>query len=720
MTKRKLALAVALAALGTSTVWMSGVSAAEKTDAHGGGTGSVDTYELDPVDVTGQRAPEPVDTTLPGGFVEERPTVGMLGSQDVMDAPFTVSSMSQKAIRTFSSPADGVNGVLTLDPSVRVWSSHLYQDIAIRGFRTNGHTQYINGIPGMLGQYNIPYYWVDSVSVISGPNLGVSGTSLSEAIGGTVNYISKKAERKATEARISYLGGHSVEEAVDVSTRFGKADRWGVRITATNVGGETAIKHERLVRQNIFVNLDQHTEKSRTNLLLGYNHTKHNAGPSTINFDFSTLTKLPSAPDLSRSYKPSWSYNEYDNLLAVLNHEQKLSAHLTAFLNMGVHRENWYGYVDGTPKVFNEAGDFTISMSNWPLAFTRFYTGIGLRGDFRTGAVHHDYLVGLDRNRLHYDGDGKNFWSGTGNIYRDNDWANPGDPHASAPHDTNTLMLGWHVVDTMKAFDDRLQFTMGIHGHSVKDTPANKESKKTHAISPTFAVSWKFTPDVMVYLDHTESFGLGSTVSTTDGYKNGGERLDPAKTKQNEIGVKVKAGSFLHTLSLYQIRQANAVDVYRGTDKYRQLDGQQENRGVEWGFTGNIANRWDIIGGLSYMKVTQRKTSRGLNDGKPVDGMPHWSGSMGIVYHPTEAWSVIGRANYVGSTTINNDKTGVPSHFIFDLGANYRTKIDRTPVTISAMLYNVAGKDYWVARGASSTLGLGSPRTFTLSANFEL
>ena len=37
MTKRKLALAVALAALGTSTVWMSGVSAAEKTDAHGGG-----------------------------------------------------------------------------------------------------------------------------------------------------------------------------------------------------------------------------------------------------------------------------------------------------------------------------------------------------------------------------------------------------------------------------------------------------------------------------------------------------------------------------------------------------------------------------------------------------------------------------------------------------------------------------------------------------------
>ena len=37
MTKRKLALAVALAALGTSSMWMSSASAAEKTDAHGGG-----------------------------------------------------------------------------------------------------------------------------------------------------------------------------------------------------------------------------------------------------------------------------------------------------------------------------------------------------------------------------------------------------------------------------------------------------------------------------------------------------------------------------------------------------------------------------------------------------------------------------------------------------------------------------------------------------------
>ena len=243
MTKRKLMCAIALATVGS--VWMGAASAAEKT-------AEIDSYELAPVTVEGERpaAAAEEEETLPGGFVSSKPSVGLLGSQDVMDAPFTVTEFNQKTMKTFASPSDGVNGVLSLHPSVRVLTSHLYQDIAIRGFRITGHSEYVNGVPGLLGQMNLPHYWVDSVSVISGPNLGVSGTTLSEAVGGTVNYVSKKAERDAVEARLSYLGGHSVEEAVDVSNRFGKDDRYGVRITATNTHGETAIKHEELKRQN--------------------------------------------------------------------------------------------------------------------------------------------------------------------------------------------------------------------------------------------------------------------------------------------------------------------------------------------------------------------------------------------------------------------------------------------------------------------------------------
>lgn len=685
---------------------------------------------MDEVVVEGQRDRDEVGT-LPGGFVKENPSVGILGNQNVMDTPFTVTEVSQKTIKSFASPANGINDALSFDPSVRIVSNALYQDIAIRGFTTNGHRQYVNGIPGLLNQENIPYYWVDSISVISGPNLGVSGSTLSEAVGGTVNYTSKKADTNATGAKLVYRGGTSFEEGVDYSKRFGTNERYGVRVTANNIHGETSVKHEKLQQQNIFVNLDQKTDRSNTNLLIGYNHTKHYAGPYGFSFVFSdTFNKLPSAPDASRSYKPSWSYNEYDNWIAALNHEQKLSNHATAFFNAGYHRENWYGYIDGSPRIINNNGDFTISMSNFPLFLTKVYAGAGIKGDFKTGSVKHDYIIGVDRNWETYDIDDGNpnyHWFSTGNIYHDNSWVNPGIAHWKPAHSDTTQLTGWHIVDTMKSINDKLSVTVGVHGHRAVVTAPGTEQKKSDAISPTYAVSYKFTPDIMVYADHSESFGMGSRVSTdpADGYANHGKMLDPAKTKQNEIGVKFKTGNFLNTLTYFQIKQANAIDVQLdkptvdGYTKIRALDGEQENKGFEWAFTGKLSDKWDLIGGLMYIDVTQTKTKSHANDGKPVDGMPHWSGTLGAIYHPNAQWEVLGKVSYMDSSTIYGGKIYVPSYTVFDFGAAYTTTLNKTPVTFRAMLYNAFGKDYWVARGSSTSLTLGAPRTFVLSADFN-
>lgn len=47
---------------------------------------------------------------LPGGAV----TMGMLGKQDIMSAPMTVSEISNKAIEKFVSPNSGINGAILL------------------------------------------------------------------------------------------------------------------------------------------------------------------------------------------------------------------------------------------------------------------------------------------------------------------------------------------------------------------------------------------------------------------------------------------------------------------------------------------------------------------------------------------------------------------------------------------------------------------------------
>ena len=674
-------------------------------------------YELDGITVRGDK------DVLPGGLAKSNASIGIVGTGDIMETPYTVMTVSEKAIKTFSNPYTGVMGALSLDPSVRQDRGGTYTDLSIRGLYLSGHNMYVNGIPGMLCQSNISYNWIDSATIISGPNLGVNGSTLNESVGGSVNIESKKAsDLGEASVTLGYMGGSSFEQGLDIGRRFGKNNEYGIRINAQNVNGETAIEGEDLERQNIFINLDREDDNSKTNLLLGYDHVNHKGGPGAFSFS-DGVTKLPDAPASDKLYKPDWSYNEYDNWVVTLNHEQKLNENLSAFVNAGYHREDWYGYIDGNPTIINDAGDFKISMTNYPLALTKKYAGIGLKGNFKIGEVKNDFVIGADKNWMNYWLENNPNWSWkdhTGNIHVNNKWPNPGIATWNPGHANDTYMTGWHIVDTLKAFDDKLQITLGLHGHKAKRIADGKPDQESDAICPTYAVNYRINEDVMVYAGHTESFGMGTMVATNKGYENGGEMLDPAKSKQNEIGVRFKTGSLLNNISFFDISKENTIDSIEGGKKYLRVDGEQSNKGFEWSFTGNVAKKWDLMGGVMYLDATQEKTSDPKLDGKVVNGASEWSSTLGVVYHPDDNTSLVGRFNYLDGSTINNGALEVPSYVTFDLGASYKTKLNNTPVTLDLMCYNVAGKDYWNSRAGSSSLSLGAPRTITLSATFDI
>lgn len=60
----------------------------------------------------------------------------------------------------------------------------------------------------------------------------------------------------------------------------------------------------------------------------------------------------------------------------------------------------------------------------------------------------------------------------------------------------------------------------------------------------------------------------------------------------------------------------------------------------------------------------------------------------------------------------------LPSYMTYDLGVNYKTAFNKTPVTLTAMCYNLTDKNYWTAYG--NNLILSSPRTLMLSATFDI
>lgn len=711
MKKSKKQLLLAAVIYGCSFGAGQGFCTVEAADADRDDT--VHVYDLPALTVVGERK-----ITFAGDMIQTKSTTGILGEKDSLELPYSVTTVSQKAIQTFSSPQSGVMDTLSLIPSVRASSSKSVHSVTIRGFHQNGYSMYINGIPGAMSSGNLPYYWIENATVVSGPNLGVNGTNLSDAIGGSINFQSKRAQAKDnTDFRLSYNGGSSFEEGVDIGRRFGTNKEYGLRVVANHIGGETVQENKELTQNNIFINLDHQGKRSTTNLMLGYSRIRYEGGGD--GFSVGALTALPKAPDASKSYTPSWLYHTYKDTWVILNHDQKINEHMKAYANFGYHRFDYDKYYEGTPKLTSNDGDFSINAEYWPLGHTRVYFGAGLRGDFQTGKVNHDYIIGVDRNWVNRDSGGGDLWSGTGNLYRSNAWASVPLPDYKAPLQFKQQMTGYHIVDTMKFMDDRLQLTLGLHTHNSTYTRVGQKRQDSHATSPTFALSYKFTPDVMGYVSHSESFNAGTLVSGA-AYKNKGDVLPPAKTKQDEIGVKIKKGDFVNTLSFFQIRKANNIDVMRADGKYRTNDGQQKNTGFEWAFTGKLNDRLDLVGGLMYLNAKQSKTQGGANDGKSVSGTSKLSGTVGAVYHIDPAWSLIARVSYLGSAKIKNETLTVPSSWKFDLGASYETKMGTTPVTLSLMCYNVAGRDYWVPVAGSDGLQLSAPRTITFSANFEL
>lgn len=694
-----------------------------------------------------------------GSLAYQTQNVGLLGNKDALDTPFTSMSVSRKSIDTFASPMNGVMDALALNPSVRPVGGGIANEVSIRGFKVSDHSLYVNGIPGLLDQQKLTDVYIENANVISGPNIGVAATTSNQAVSGTIDFQSKRAQAKPnTDLKLTYRGGSSFQQMVDVGKRFGDKQRWGVRIMADNIDGETAVKGEKLTQRDVFVNIDQKTTNSKTNILAGYNYNKQ-SGMISYGVSFSDkLSHLPDAVDGSRIYAPDWAMNEYDNWIVAFNHEQKLNEHATAFVNAGYHREDWYGYLDGSVNVVDDAGHYKYSADVYPLALTKKYVGLGLKGKFNIGASEHDYSLSVDRNwKTSYGGEwadafgpGKSYYqigydtSATDNektrnktyyavlnslsLKNPSSGTKPGiNPYEGpCPKSQELTINGWNVIDTISFADGKYQIVGGLHGqslkkHSVKNG-VNGPEQKYSDVSPTWSLLYKPTQNLTAYFSHTENFFDGSQVSTAANsngvrYENAGQFLDPYKYKQDEFGVKYKGGNLLHTLSLFKIEKPNYGDVLKDGKLYYGEFGKQKNKGIEYSFAGSAGSKFDIVGGLTYVN-TKQATQNVKTNGKWVNGVPQWSATAGVVFKPSENVHYMARARYMGHSYIQDEKFKVPSFFLFDVGADYTTKLNETPVTFKAMVYNLFDKKYWNPMNSNS-LAIGMPRTFTLSAEFR-
>ena len=686
----------------------------------------LDKFELEKVIVESEA------NNLPGNFVSVKGDVGFLKDQDAIKTPFSITNLTEKTITIFGDPSQPLDSILANSPSVRQSGSILHNDFTFRGFRANGTSTYVNGVPGIWTQFNAPTHVAEKIEIIAGPNSGLSGTGThyeSNSAGGIINFTTKRAPDEDITRYTQSISGRSLfGEYIDISRRIGENKEWGIRINGEILNGTTAVKESTMKAKSLFINLDHKDEVSKTNLFAGYRDIDILNGQRWFKVG-SNVTELPKVPNSKNNYSFDGMIKGSYGYVVTLNHEQKISKDWEAFVNFGYLNNKLnknVSYNGSAITLKDNLGNFDITASDSITPQTAYYTQLGLRGKLETGDLKHNLTVAVDKTTRTRDA--ANILSptgtvsyGTGNIYTGIiNQTGPVIVDLRSALSNKTNIWGYSLVDSIEY--KKLNILLGIHKHNGKVDAYNTKTgeRSSHvssdATSPTYGLTYAPNDQVAFYASHSENFDVGSVVGST--YKNSGTILAPAKTKQDEFGVKYLNKGFMTTLAFFDISQANNIDVTKDDGLYQEQNGRVQHKGVELSVNGKIAEKWSVMGGISYLDAKYRETSKGLYDGLRESGRGKWTAVTALEYAPDKDTSIIGRAVYTGKSPVNYEKAWADSYVVVDFGVEHKTKIMGRSTKIGVMCYNLFNKEYWqIARG--DNLYLSTPRTLAVTMAFD-
>lgn len=688
---------------------------------------------LDSVTICGKRS------ILPGGLLNEQSRIGILGNSSIMDIPYSQMSLTKKTLDLFNDPSLPIANVLQINPSIRTsTSSPMYTDFSMRGINMNGNHMMLNGIPSLFYQFTTPpSHIIERIEITSGPNAGVNGVSMSNngtdsgatPAPGTINVVTKRAgDEPVNSYRLAFSGRGNMAAYVDVSKRFGRNNEWGIRVNSEYMDGKLSLPGAEKNEKNVFLNLDYKGKNSTTNLFVGMFDLRVNGGQRWFTFN-GVKDELPEVPKSKMNYDYKETTKFVSGNLFTLNHEQTFSKNLTGFFNFGQNHRNGYKYNTGPNLLFDDNGNF--SGNNKSLAHreagNNIYSQLGVRTNIETGKLKHNFSIAVDYSWATYDNQSQNGAAQKvgGNLYDgiqhlDGFYPLP-EMLVSIPtwEENNIGVTALYVL----SYNNKIDLMLGASQKNEKfKNKGNGQKIKNHNILPTLGLTYKPFKGFSAYIGHTESFSRGAFVSDPK-YINKGETLDPAKSKQNEIGVKWESNNILTTLSYFDIKQTNFIDVAVLTELKRAADGMNRHKGFELTSSGEIVDKLIFTFGIMYLDAEREKTKDGANDGKFVNGVSKISGTLGLEYVTKYKIGFVGRAVHNGKSFLDsksaNGKTKIPAFSTFDIGVNYKLDTDFADIRFNAMCYNVANKSYWHGRGGSTTFGLSMPRSFMVSAQFD-
>lgn len=655
-----------------------------------------------------------------GGQVARGGRVGILGSQDNMDMPFSITSYTQKLVQ--DQQAQSIGDVLQNDPAVRTARGFgNYQQVYfVRGLPVFSDDMAYNGLYGLLPRQYLAAELVERVEVLRGASAFLNGASPGgSGLGGAINVMPKRAPNEAlNEITLGVESSGRGYAAADVARRFGPDRSVGLRLNAVQRDGKTEVNDAKSRIGLVTLGVDWRGSGVRVSADLGYqDYQLHGAQPSVT---FAAGVPILAAPEASRNVGQAWTSSTERDTFGTLRAEFDLSREWTVWGALGSR------HGDET----NDLANPTVTAADGTLNFLRFTgsrrdrisTGeLGLRGTFRTGDIGHAVVLSAAtyRAKMNAPFDFADFAGVTaGTLQAPVAFAPP--PTGAFPGESisETKTSSIALADTLAFMQDTLLVTLGARQQTFEDPIAGYDESR---VTPVGGVVFKLNKNVSLYGTYVEGLVKGDIAPATFGFPaqpvvNAGAAFAPYQTKQTEFGVKLDGGHLGGTLNVFSARKP-VYAVNPTTLVFEQTD-RQSNRGAELAIFGEPVSGVRLLGGASFLKA---EMSNGL---RPI-GTPKTQFNLGAEWDlPGLAGLTLdGRVVHTASQFADSANTQVvPSWTRLDLGVRYTMEIGQRQLTLRARVDNAADKSYWASSGGFPGAGylvLSTPRTFTLSGTLS-
>ena len=718
----------------TSVIFMTGTAAFAETSE----------VKLPQIDVT---APRISDTKPVKGYNAKKSASSTRTDTELRDTPQSITVIPQDLIKDQS--IQSISQAVQYVPGVQAAQGEGNRDALIfRGNATTGDF-FLDGLRDDVQTYR-DLYNTDRLEVLKGPNGMAFGRG---GAGGAINRVTKQAGWDPVAELIASYGAYDYKR---ISGDYGQAlnDEIAFRINAIyedsgsyrdgvdieRFGITPTVTIKPSDKTTIVLSTEYFKDKRTADR--GVPSVENAAGQPRLNrrpFEIGNDDAFFGNASLSPTETETIAFNasiehSFDNGIGVKNS--------TRYANYNKYYQN----VFADSSVANN-GNFTV---RGYVDFTDRENVINqtdLTYTARWGAVEHKLLAGLelatqdtDNSRLSAFFNNNFTTTGTQVTLNANNASEIGNipvsfranfvngNNAFRDNQSTIDVIGLYMQDQIKFTDkwqaivglrhDRFETNFdGVRRNTVTNAPISESFKITDTfLSPRAGLIYKPVEPVSIYANYSVSYvpragdQLTSLTITNASFK-------PEKFVNYEIGAKWDVNPNLAlTAAVYKLERENVQVTDPNNANLQILVDGQETKGIELGITGDITDKWSIIGGVAFQdgEVTKQQSSgaNAILKGTELGQTPDRTLSLWNKYEINDMWAVafgvVSTSDRYALSPTATQSTLLPGYTRYD-AAIYGKFSDKLRLQVN--LENLTNKEYALFAHNNQNITPGSPIT---------